>query len=222
LVVPALSTLLMFVVLVCLGVWQVHRLSWKQALLAAIDQAEASPAVDLPAVPRQFQKVRIAGRLRPDLVATYGAQVVDTSTGPVMGAQLVMPLERPGLPDILVDRGWVPEHAAVTTPAGEVSVSGYVRMAERPGWFAATDDVAGRHFYTLDPAAIGRALGLRAVAPFTLVVLGAQSADTGAYPLPAQHLPRPPNDHLSYAITWFGLAAVLLVVFIAYSRKRPI
>jgi surfeit locus 1 family protein len=33
-------------------------------------------------------------------------------------------------------------------------------------------------------------------------------------------LPRPPNDHLSYAITWFGLAAVLLVVFVVYATKK--
>ncbi|HEX3350753.1 MAG TPA: SURF1 family cytochrome oxidase biogenesis protein, partial [Acetobacteraceae bacterium] len=39
------------------------------------------------------------------------------------------------------------------------------------------------------------------------------------YPDPAQSLPRPPNDHLSYALTWYGLAATLLVVFLLYARK---
>jgi surfeit locus 1 family protein len=39
------------------------------------------------------------------------------------------------------------------------------------------------------------------------------------YPDPAQHLPRPPNNHLSYAITWYGLAAGLLLVFGLWTRE---
>ncbi len=221
LLVPAASALVMFLVLVSLGVWQVHRLAWKEALLAEIDHAEAAPAIELPSEPQPFQKVRVQGHYRPDLTATYGALVNDTPTGPAMGGRLIMALERSGAPDILIDRGWVPEHVAVATPAGAVSVTGYVRMADRSGLFSATDDLAGRHFYTLDPAAIGRAMGLDTVAPFILVALGPQSGETDAYPVPAQHLPRPPNDHLSYAITWFGLALVLLVVFVTWSRKKP-
>ncbi len=70
---------------------------------------------------------------------------------------------------------------------------------------------AARQFYTLDPKAIGAALGVPDPAPFTLVALGPSTAET--YPAPAQHLPRPPNNHLSYAITWYGLAVALVVIF---------
>lgn len=83
--------------------------------------------------------------------------------------------------------------------------------------FAATDDTELRRFYTLDPAAIGAALSLGRVAPFTLVALGPTPPE--GYPDPAKRLPRPPNDHLSYAITWYSLAGTLLVVFFVYSRK---
>ena len=40
---------------------------------------------------------------------------------------------------------------------------------------------------------------------------------------PARTLPRPANNHLSYAITWYGLATGLLVIFALYARKvlRP-
>ncbi|MBN8904164.1 MAG: SURF1 family protein, partial [Rhodospirillales bacterium] len=72
-------------------------------------------------------------------------------------------------------------------------------------------------FYTLDPAAIGRALGLPTVAPYTIVALG--DTPPQRWPDPAKHLPRPPNNHLSYAITWYGLAAALVVIFILWARK---
>jgi len=217
LLVPAATTLCLLAVLVSLGIWQVERLAWKRGLLAAIDHAEAAPAIPLPADPTQFEKVSVTGRFLPDRAALYAAQVRDTAQGPVLGAQLLMPLQRTDAPTVIVDRGWVPEHAEIPTPPGIVQVEGYVRAAEHPGLFSATDNPASRHFYTLDPPAIARALQLGPVAPFTLVVL--QSGAANAYPAPAEHLPRPPNDHLSYAITWFGLAGVLLVVFGTYVRQ---
>jgi surfeit locus 1 family protein len=130
-----------------------------------------------------------------------------------------VPLERSDGPPILVDRGWVPisRRHAIAMPPGEVSVEGYVRPAVRPGVFSATDDPVGRHFYTLDPVAIGAALGVTGLAPFTLVALGTGPPEL--YPDPARHLPRPPNNHLSYAITWFGLAVALLVVFVVWASR---
>ena len=175
----------------------------------------------LPPDPSPFAKVRLDGHLRGDLAALYAAEVHDTRNGPVIGGQLIEPLERAGADPVLVDRGWVPEAQwqATPTPAGITSVVGFVHPAEHAGWFAATDNPAQRRFYTLDPQAIGAALGLKAVAPFVLVAMG--PAPAGQYPEPAQHLPRPPNNHLQYAITWYGFAITLLVIFFLYARKVP-
>ncbi len=211
----------MLAVLIGLGTWQVQRLHWKLGILAQIDRAEAAPAMPLPADPQPFTKVRIEGRLRGDLAAMYAAEVRDSRGGEVLGGQFIVPLERDGAEPVLVDLGWVPNGTPAPTPPNQVTVEGYVRPGDLPGMFAARDDTATRHFYTLDPAAIGAALGLPHVAPFTLVVMG--PTPPVGFPDPAQHLPRPPNDHLSYAITWYGLAVVLLVIFSIYARKvlRP-
>ncbi len=201
-----------------LGVWQVHRLHWKTALLAEIDRAEAAPPVPLPAQPAAFEKVTVTGRFRDDLAASYGSEVRSTAAGPALGARLLMPLERDGGPPIIVDRGWLPEHVTVRDE-GAVDVVGYVRPRETAGWLSPKTDLAARRFWALDPAAIGAALGLGEVAPFTLVAL----ASTGGAPDPAHTLPRPANDHLAYAATWFGLAACLVGIFIVYVRRtlRP-
>ena len=217
--VPALSTLAMLAVLLGLGTWQVRRLAWKRHILDEIAAAEQAPAVPLPAQPGAFQKVAVQGRLRTDLTALYGAEVHDTPRGPVIGGQLIVPLERAGAPPVLVDIGWVPSErtAPLDLPQGETTIDGFVRPAERPGLFSATDNPAARLFYTLDPVAIGAALGLKVVAPFTLVAMG--PTPPRGWPEPAHHLPRPLNNHLQYALTWYGLALVLVVVFVAYVRK---
>jgi len=212
--VPGVSTLLMLVLLLGLGTWQVERRTWKLGLLAEFARSEASPAVSLGDDPSPFMKVRVEGRFRDDLMATYGADVRDTLTGSVLGEQLLTPLEREAGPPILVDRGWVPGEQRPRAESGKVAIDGYVRPPDQPGWFSPADDPTKRQFYTLDPARIGAALGLPVVAPFTLVVLGPPGI-----PDPARSLPRPPNDHLSYAITWFSLAVILLAVFATYARR---
>jgi surfeit locus 1 family protein len=216
---PGLMAAAMLAVLLGLGTWQVQRLHWKRGLLAQIARAEAAPAVLLPAEPEPFTKVQLTGRLRDDLAASYGAEVRDTSTGPLLGAQLIVPLERADGGAVLVDRGWVPESRprAIAKPSGEVTLEGYVRPGDTAGLFSATDNLATRQFYTLDPVAIGAALGLHRVAPYVLVAMG--PAPPERFPDPARHLPQPPNNHLSYAITWYGLAVALVVIFVLWARE---
>ena len=198
-----------------LGVWQIQRLHWKQGLLTNIDRAEAAPAVPLPQSPLPFEKVEVTGHLRDDLAAHYGSEVRAIASGPTLGAQLIVPLERPGELPILVDRGWYPDGAVPPAVAGPVTITGYIRPPEPAGPFAPNVDLVQRRFWALDPAPIGKALGLDQVAPFTLVALGPADAS----PSPAQVLPRPPNDHLGYAVTWFGLAACLIGIFAVFARK---
>jgi surfeit locus 1 family protein len=220
--VPGLSTLVMLLLLIGLGTWQVYRLHWKEGILAQIAKAEAAPPIPLPAgpqAPSPFTKISVTGRFRFDQAAQYGAEVRDTAAGPTMGAYQIVPLERAGAPTILVDRGWIPQNrtTALNEPAGDVTVSGYVHPGDKPHWFSPTDDDAGRQFFTLDPAVIGAVIGAPNPEPFALVAMGPETA--GTYPAPAQHLPRPPNNHLSYVITWYGLAVALLIIFGVWVRK---
>ena len=216
LLVPGLTVAILLLILLGLGTWQVYRLQWKTSVLARIAAAEQAQASPLGPDPAPYTKVSVTGRFRYDLATKYGAEVRDTKTGPAMGSYQIVPLERDGTPPILVDRGWVADGGKPDDPDGVVTVSGYIRPSEHPHWFSPVDDLADRHFYTLNTGAIAMSVGLPEPEPFTLVALG---PETAAYPAPAQHLPRPPNNHLSYAITWYGLAVALLVIFIVWIRK---
>lgn len=214
LLVPLLATLSMLAVLVALGTWQVQRLHLKTQLLAEIAAAEASPAIPIPTVPQPWTKVSVTGRLDHGREALLGLEV----RGPVLGSHLLVPLLRDAAPAILVDRGWVPleNRQPIVRPEGPVTLEAYVRPGESSGIFSATDDTAGRRFYSFVPAAIGAALGLPEVAPYGLVVLG----PANGLPDPARTLARPTNSHLGYAITWYGLALSLIGVFAVWARRR--
>lgn len=209
-------------VLLYLGTWQAQRLVWKNALIAEIAAAEAGPARPLPAAPlaatpREFEKVAVTGHLDHAREVLVGLEV----RGPTLGAHLVTPLLRDAAPPVLVDRGWVPmeSRAPIARPEGPVTIEGFIRTPDIRNRFSAQDDTAGRRFFTFDPAAIGATVGL-ATEPFAVVALGGPGGMAGGLPDPARTLPRPRNNHLGYAITWYGLALSLLGVFAVWMRRR--
>ena len=211
LLVPGLMTAIMVLVLCGLGTWQVYRLQWKLAVLAQIAASEQAPPVPLGSAPTAFQKVAVSGRFDYAKAALFGAEVRDTKAGPTMGAYQIVPLMRDGAPPILVERGWIPQPGTVPR-AGPTEKSPrawsqspvtcdpasttLVQPRGRPARAALLHSGYRRH----RPRA--RTAGVPA--PFILVALGPNSTDK--FPVPAQHLPQPPNNHLSYAITWYGLA----------------
>ena len=168
-------------------------------------------------------KVSVTGTFLPDQTALYGAEVRTIATGPAMGARMIEPLREASGDLILIDRGWVPlsRPEPIDRVTGEATISGYVHYGDSAGWFSAKDDPVARRFFTLDPKAIAAAMGLPNVRPFVLVALVAATGSGTAnhWPDPARHLPRPPNSHLSYAITWYGLALALLAIFVVWARK---
>ena len=141
--------------------------------------------------------------------------------GTTLGAHLLAPLLRDGAPPLLVDRGWVPlERAqAVARPEGVVAVTGYVRPGEtaaasppgRPGGPALLH-LRSRGDRPRAGPARGRALRPGGAG-------GARRAPN-ALPAAARSIPRPTNSHLGYAITWYGLAAALVGVFVVFAHRR--
>lgn len=208
------------ILLIALGVWQVHRYHYKLGIQAEIDAAQLARPVKLGAKPSPYQKVAVTGHWLAGKAALYGDQVRNSPSGPVRGGQLIMPFRRDSGAVVLVDLGWIPGSAAhpVPVPAGRTEVSGYVRAPTKPGMFSAKNDPAAGIFYTLDPKAIGRSFGLHDVADLTLVMLGPKPVAGG--PVPAPSLPHPPNNSLQYSLTWFGLALVVVFEYIFYIRKR--
>lgn len=213
-------------VLVSLGVWQLQRLDWKRGLIAAVEARAGPPAKPLAGVRDAFaadtdvhyQRVVVSGR--------YGAEeahVFGTLAGKP-GYYVFAPFRTDAGATLVVNRGFVPQDRKAPDrrpppPAERVAVTALFRERERKqglaAVFAPPDDPSANVYYARDPARFGfpgdppddwylDSLGLETTADAPRG--GTTRIDFS-------------NRHLEYALTWFGLAATLIGVYIAYGFR---
>lgn len=210
------------VLLLSLGVWQVQRLQWKQGLIAQAEAAASRPPVPV------MQAYTPAGEFRKVILdcpglATAPFVELQTIEDGQAGVRLVSVCPLPSEPFVtLVDRGFVPDTVSARPPVQQssepVRIVGQLRMPVPPSDFAPPPE--GRHFYARDHQAMARALGVRDWLASPMIY-----ATTSSNPdWPALRPSAPPaafsNNHLGYAMTWFGLAIVLVGFYIALLRRR--
>jgi len=222
-----LTTLICVGLLIGLGVWQLHRKVWKEDLIAAMTARLDRPPQPLPAAARwpmltqgadEFRRVAFAATFTPGqeaLVYSPGSALRSDIKGP--GYFVFAPAKLADGSTIVVDRGFVPleRKAIIGQPAGEaqgtVNVVGYLRWPEAPGMFTPAADVKGNIWFARDPAEMAAVHRWGAIAPF--YVDQEAPVPPGGLPLPGKIVVNLPDNHLQYAITWFGLAAALVAFY---------
>jgi len=224
---PSLWAALGLLLLLGLGTWQVQRLHWKEGLIAAREAGLHAAPVALPATldaarALELHPVRAEGQFRNDRELYLN---LESARGEA-GFHIVTPLILADGTALLVDRGFVPTErkAPETRAAGEltgtVSVTGLVRLpsAGKPSWFTPDNDPARNSWFYVDIAAMAQAAGLARVLPF--YIDADASPNPGGLPQGGQTLTDLPNNHLQYALTWYGLALALIVIYIRFARRR--
>lgn len=226
---PTVLTAAGMALLVGLGLWQVERLNWKRALMATIEARVAAPAVPVPMEAEwpgldtkglEYRRLRLAGTFRHDREFHYFTQADDGTPG----YDVVTPLTLASGGVVLVDRGFVPEEKKdpATRGAGQIegaaAVVGIARAPQSRGGFTPADDPARNIWFTRDPGQMAKAAGLGPVAPF--YVEADATPNPGGWPKGGRTRLQISNRHLQYALTWFGLAGALLVIYLLYHRGR--
>ncbi|MFN8947854.1 MAG: SURF1 family protein, partial [Alphaproteobacteria bacterium] len=142
-----------------------------------------------------------------------------TNTGPTRpGVRVMTPFRLTGGDIILVDRGWVPLDArdpatrADGQVAGVVTIEGAFRRSAPGSSFTPPPDLEARTWFRRNAPDIAAALGFQLRSP--LVFEATTRSAGGPEPLPtAVNIP---DNHLNYALTWFSLGIVLVVVYLRY------
>ncbi len=204
-----------------------HRLAWKNELIAFREAQLAAPPVALPAElddvravldQLAYRRVHVTGRFLHEREIYLAA-----SRDGEVGFHVITPLRREEGSTVLVDRGWVPaearaaERRAAGQVEGAVTVSGLVRGSDEPGWFTPDNDASENYWFWRDLPAMAAAASVEAPA---LLVEADATPNPGGLPVGRTMRVELRNQHLQYAITWYALAGALAVIYVL-SQRRP-
>jgi surfeit locus 1 family protein len=203
--------------LLALGVWQVERRAWKLDLIEHVDTRVHAAPVPAPgpsdwphinASDDAYRHVLVTGRYL-DARETLVKAVTDLGAG----YWVLAPFRTTDGFTVLINRGFVPDDrsGAGSRRAGstqtDTTVTGLLRITEPKGGFLRTNDPAADRWFSRDIAAIAASHGIEGAAPY--FIDADASADSAALPVGGLTVIAFPNNHLVYALTWFGLAAML-------------
>jgi surfeit locus 1 family protein len=222
-----IATLLGLALLIGLGVWQLQRLEWKEGIISRIEARTERKPMSLQqaiALTREggntaYYPVRAEGRFHH----SRERYLYTLSLEGEPGWHVITPLETVDGIFVLVDRGFVPD--ALRDPSSRrlgqieevVTVTGLVRTPEEQSVFIPDNDDKANQWFSRDLPAMARSMfpgGTVQVAPFFLEA-GASDVP-GGWPEGGQTRLKLDNNHLQYAITWFGLALCLVVIYGVY------
>jgi surfeit locus 1 family protein len=227
-------TVLILALLLGLGVWQLQRRVQKHALIAALTERLAASPGALPPVEQwsaltpagdEFRRVSFSATYEPEpdaMVYSSGSAVRTDISGP--GTWAFMPARLSGGETVVVNAGFVQntmqdralEDRAVTglITGAPMTLTGYLRFPESAGILTPQENLANRLWFTRDHIAMAQKIGwdqAGRIAPFYIDLES---------PVPSNGIPKPGplevqlrDDHLQYAITWFGLAGAVMIAF---------
>ncbi|PVB63065.1 SURF1 family protein [Labrenzia sp. 011] len=233
LLIPFIAAALALLVLLKLGFWQLDRLAWKENLIVQVEEGVSHAPVEAPgpsewrdlAEADDYRHVAVTGAFLPGSVFYYTA--LGNPAGPVGGPGVMTyaPFRTTEGWVVLVNRGFLPqgldgEHQrlALQPPEGTMELTGLLRLSEKPNWTTPETDPADNIWFARDTWAMGEVLGVdpAELAPYS-IDLDAEFTPAGGLPQAGETIVRFKNDHLGYALTWFGLAATLVGVFLTYA-----
>lgn len=213
-------------VLLTLGTWQVQRLNWKADLIQTLERQLAAPVDHYPAASSQDASMEF----RPFSLTGNWAQYISpqryraVAKAGVPGHHVLAVLEADGGAAVLVDLGWLASKDAerLSLPTGPVTLegAGLWLPGTQKAPFTPENEPAARQWYWLDLEALDAALGVE-LAPLGLRASAVSTAATvDPAPVPQALSVDLPNNHLGYAVTWYGLAAGLVGVYLAFGFNR--
>lgn len=234
---PLVLTAIMLAACLSLGTWQVQRLQWKQGLLAQIEARRNAPPISLHSADNVRRLTKSADNYRPALLhgrlgAPQGFWFTQIHNAPDglprqahTGYHVLSPFILADGSAILLDRGFVPaalkETLAATPPAADTGLQPLpviLRWPDRRGRFDAKDKPQEGLFYVRDPQALGAHWQL--ALPPVIAEAAEAGNQTNCWPRGGQTRMSLSNRHLEYAVTWYGLAVVLVIVSGLWHMQR--
>ncbi|MDF1781970.1 MAG: SURF1 family protein [Alcanivoracaceae bacterium] len=216
-----------------LGVWQLQRATEKEALISTIEARGQHAPIPLSTLLAKSDAAHFPVQLQGTFDNRHNVLLDNRILEGVAGYFLITPFKTTDGHWLLVNRGWLPRGAdraklpSITAIEGDVSVTGHTYLYSSKTFTLADDNLEHAQWpvrvQKIEMQAIGQLLGVE-LAPFEIRVDPAATLEAGP------QLARPwqdateailgPERHRAYAVQWFSLAVMALLVFFAASFRK--
>ncbi|MFW0777481.1 MAG: SURF1 family protein [Rickettsiales bacterium] len=204
--IPLIFIVLATGLLCTLGMWQIERLAWKNDLIADIKAGQHAPTLNVWKDDAYYRNIEIEGTFIHDKTLKKVGRV----QGKTMVYLQLTPFQLETGEIVLVNRGYVPEDAQASMP-GAASITGIIRPLRGKRLFTPDNHPEKNLWLYEDIDAMSRFTGL----PLENAIIETTGDSRISDDQPEFKLR---NDHLGYAITWFLLAVIGLIMFAIYHR----
>lgn len=225
-IIICLIALVLISALIGLGSWQIQRLGWKHDLITRIENNIQAERISAPNATEwknsdqkalEYRAVYVRGHYLNDMETHVGAL---TNKG--AGYWIVTPFQRDTGEIIFINRGFVvsekrdPNSRASGQLTGETTVTGLLRLSEPKGFFLRSNDPDKNIWYARDVQAFAKRFQLINI-PDYFIDANAQE-NRSDRPEGGMTVVKFADNHLTYALTWFTLAIMVLAMAIYLIR----
>ena len=199
-------------ILFSLGIWQTIRLNHKNNLIENLQNNLKKNSIYFNSdVSEEYTKVLIKKKsLKPEVFLYH------LNKGEI-GFKVIVPYEVNDSLVVLVDKGWVKKDKINLIKKGlfnEDVIEGYTQKIKEKGFFTPYNNNKEDFAYFIDIDFLKTNLN-KSIYPLLIIQTSKTNKDIAAnnYQI---HLS---NNHLQYAITWYGLALLTIIFFLYYRKK---
>jgi surfeit locus 1 family protein len=200
-------------VLLSLGSWQLHRLTWKLNLISEIEDSLKNSPVELSNIDKKnYLRIKISGTVDFDKqIYLYN---LNDSGKP--GFEVINPLFI-GNKNYLINRGWIPfgkKNQLEINSFDQNNIIGTLKTQSKANSFKPDNDIEENYWFTLDRDDIFSYTGKK-FSKYIIYLNGDYEA-----PKPKLITANISNNHKKYAITWFSMAISILLIYLYFRKKN--
>ncbi|MSP06494.1 MAG: SURF1 family protein [Candidatus Fonsibacter sp.] len=195
-----------------LGTWQVLRLYSKNNLISDLENNLKKNSINFNVnIDKEYTKVLFKKKDLKSKIFLYHLNKGE------IGFKVIVSYEINSSLVVLVDKGWIRKdkiNLIKNTLFNDDIIDGYTKKIKEKNLFTPNNNIKEDFVYSVEVDNLKKSLN-KNIYPLLII----QTSKTNKDIIPNDYEVRLSNNHLQYAITWYGLALVTIIFFLFYRKK---
>ena len=195
-----------------MGTWQVYRLYLKNNLISDLEKNLKTSSINFNVdIDKEYTKILFKKKDLNTKIFLYHLNKGE------IGFKVIVPYEINSSLLVLVDKGWIRKdkiNLIKNTLFSDDVIEGYTKKIREKNLFTPNNNIKEDFLYSVEIDNLKKSLN-KNIYPLLII----QTSKTNKDIIPNDYEVRLPNNHLQYAITWYGLALFTIIFFLYYRKK---